>query len=378
MNKGPGMTRPFFKGSAMDLAPLPASLPETVPFTGPETLERNQGFPFRARLGANESTFGPSPLAIRAMQDAAQNVWMYGDPEAHDLKAAIAARHGVTPDHIAVGEGIDGLLGLTTRLILSPGDNVVTSDGAYPTFNFHVAGHGGILHKVPYRNDHEDPAALLAKAHETKARMIYLANPDNPMGSQLAPEIIQDMARNLPPNCLLALDEAYGDLATLPLPQIDPMHPQVIRFRTLSKAHGLAGLRVGYAITNPALARAFDRIRNHFALGRIAQAGAIAALQDTDWLAQVQDKIRHARQTLTRIAESNGLTALPSSTNFLTIDTGRDATYARSVLTGLQAEGIFIRMPGVAPLNRCIRISLADDATLDILAEALPRVLRAL
>jgi histidinol-phosphate aminotransferase len=231
---------------------------------------------------------------------------------------------------------------------------------------------------VPYRDDHEDPAALLAKAHETKAQMIYLANPDNPMGSQLAPAIIEDMAQNLPENCLLVLDEAYGDLATLPLPQIDPHHPQVIRFRTLSKAHGLAGLRVGYAITNPALARAFDRIRNHFALGRIAQAGAIAALQDTAWLAQVQTKIVHARLRLTQIAESKGLQALPSSTNFLTIDTGRDATYARSVLTGLQAEGIFIRMPGVAPLNRCIRISLADDATLDILAEALPRVLRAL
>ena len=362
----------------MELAPLPASLPETVPFTGPETLERNQGFPFRARLGANESTFGPSPLAIQAMQDAARDVWMYGDPEGHDLKATIAARHGITPAHVALGEGIDGLLGQICRLILTPGDAVVTSDGAYPTFNFHVAGHGGILHKVPYRDDHEDPQALMEKARETRARTIYLANPDNPMGSQLAPEILQDMARNLPPNCLLLLDEAYGDLATLPLPQIDPNHPQVIRFRTLSKAHGLAGLRVGYALTNPALARAFDRIRNHFALGRLAQAGAIAALRDTDWLAQVQTKIVHARQTLTQIAESNGLTPLPSATNFLTIDTGRDATYARAILTGLQAQGIFIRMPGVAPLNRCIRISLADDATLGILAEALPRVLSVL
>jgi histidinol-phosphate aminotransferase len=362
----------------MDLAPLSASLPETVPFTGPETLERMQGFPFRARLGANESTFGPSPLAIQAMEQAARDVWMYGDPEGHDLKATIAARHGITPDHIALGEGIDGLLGLTCRLILAPGDAVVTSDGAYPTFNFHVAGFGGTLHKVPYMGDYEDPEALLAKAQQTSARMIYLANPDNPMGSQLAPQIIEDMAQNLPPHCLLVLDEAYGDLATLPLPQIDPHHPQVIRFRTLSKAHGLAGLRVGYAITNPALARAFDRIRNHFALGRIAQAGAIAALNDAAWLTQVQNQIRHARQSLTRIAEMNGLKPLPSSTNFLTIDTGRDATYARSVLTGLQTEGIFIRMPGVSPLNRCIRISLADDATLDMLAEALPRVLRSL
>ncbi len=139
------------------LTPLALSLPSTVPFTGPEALERRSGIPFTARLGANESGFGPSPLAIEAMGQAARDAWMYGDPEVHDLRHAIAAHHGIDPAHIAVGEGIDGLLGLLVRLTVGPGDAVVTSDGAYPTFNFHVTGYGGTLHKVPYKGDHEDP-----------------------------------------------------------------------------------------------------------------------------------------------------------------------------------------------------------------------------
>jgi histidinol-phosphate aminotransferase len=144
--------------------PLVASLPATVPFVGPEAQERARGRPFRARIGANESLFGPSPRAVAAMAQAASEVWMYGDPENHDLRAALAAHHGVTPAHVVVGEGIDGLLGYLVRMLVGPGDAVVTSDGAYPTFNFHVAGFGGVLHKVPYAGNHEDPAALMARA----------------------------------------------------------------------------------------------------------------------------------------------------------------------------------------------------------------------
>ena len=144
---------------APELTPLAASLPTSVPFVGPEAQERTRGAPFLARLGANESAFGPSPRAIEAMRDAAADVWMYGDPESHDLRAALATHHGVGPENIMVGEGIDGLLGLLVRLYVGEGDAVVTSAGAYPTFNYHVAGFGGALHTVPYVNDHEDPDA---------------------------------------------------------------------------------------------------------------------------------------------------------------------------------------------------------------------------
>jgi histidinol-phosphate aminotransferase len=360
------------------LTPLAAALPATVPFTGPEALERARGRPFAARLGANESAFGPSPRAIAAMERAAHESWMYGDPENRDLKDAIAAHHGIDPAHIVAGEGIDALLGYLVRLLVGPGDAVVTSDGAYPTFNFHVAGFGGTLHKVPYAGDREDPATLLACAAETGAKLAYLANPDNPMGSWWTGADIARAVETIPDGTLLALDEAYIDLAPPGTEaDIDPADPRVIRLRTFSKGYGMAGARVGYAIAAKPLAQAFDKVRNHFGMSRIGQAGALAALADRDWLTDVQAKVARARDRITAIARANSLTPLPSATNFVTLDCGRDGAFARRVLSELAARDVFIRMPGAAPLDRCIRISCGTDAALDIFAAALPPALAA-
>jgi histidinol-phosphate aminotransferase len=357
---------------------LAAALPATVPFVGPETQERAIGRPFAARLGANENMFGPSPAAVSAMAAAARDVWMYGDPEVYNLRLALARHHGVGLENIVVGEGIDGLLGYLVRLIIGPGDTVVTSDGAYPTFNFHVAGFGGTLHKVPYRDDFEDPKALIARANEVGAKLIYLANPDNPMGSQIAAPEIEAMIEQLPKGCLLILDEAYIDLAPASsAPDVAADDPRVIRFRTFSKGYGLAGLRVGYAIAAPELVQAFNKVRNHFGVGRIAQAGALAALQDQDWLADCKSQVETARQEFARVGQENGLVALPSATNFICLDCGQDGAFARQVLQELGARGVFVRMPGVAPMDRCIRVSLGNAAALKSFSEALPAALAA-
>ncbi|KIT14511.1 pyridoxal phosphate-dependent aminotransferase [Jannaschia aquimarina] len=360
----------------MRLTDLAASLPASVPFTGPETLERRAGRPFAARLGANESGFGPSPRAIAAMEDAARDAWMYGDPEYHDLRHALAIHHGVPFDSIVAGEGIDGLLGYLVRLLVAPGDPVVTSAGAYPTFGYHVTGFGGVLHPVSYRGDHEDPDALLAKARETGARLIYLANPDNPMGSHHDAATVTAMIEALPEDAVLCLDEAYADLAPADaLPRLDPSDPRVIRMRTFSKAHGLAGLRVGYAIGHPDLIAAFDRVRNHFGLNRMGQAAALASLADEDWMTHVRERVAESRQTIAAIARDAGLRPLPSATNFVAVDCGRDGAHARRVLEGLAQEGVFVRMPGVAPLDRCIRISCGPVSDMEILRGALPKAI---
>ena len=360
-----------------NLTPLAASLPATVPFIGPETQERGLGTVFRARLGANESMFGPSPRAIAALQAAASDVWMYGDPENHALKAALAVHHGVGADTIVVGEGIDGLLGTLVRLLVAPGDHVVTSLGAYPTFNFHVTGCGGNLIRVPYLGNHENPEALLAAARAHKAKMIYLSNPDNPMGSHHSGAVITDMINAMPDGCLLVLDEAYIDLAPDgTAANVARDDPRVIRMRTFSKAYGLAGLRVGYAIAAPALAQAFDKLRNHFGVGTVAQAGALAALHDPHHISHVRGQIATARLQLIQIATENGITALPSATNFTCLDLGRDGDYARAILRALTDLGVFVRMPGVAPLDRCIRVTHGTPAAMDVFADALPQAVK--
>ena len=355
------------------------SLPAKVPFVGPEAQERAQGFGFVARLGANESVFGPSPKAIAAMQTAAREVWMYGDPELHNLRHALAAHHRVAPENIVVGEGIDGLLGYLVRLLVAEGDPVVTSLGAYPTFLYHVAGFGGQVTAVPYKEDHEDPEALLAAAQASGAKLLYLANPDNPMGTWHKADAIERLIAALPPETVLILDEAYADTAPQEaIPAIDVSHPRVIRMRTFSKAYGLAGLRVGYAIGHHELIRAFDKIRNHFGMGRIAQAGALAALKDQDYLNQTVEKITQARTEIARIVQENGLTPLPSATNFVAVDCGRDGAYAAALLNELTKRGVFLRMPAIAPLNRTIRISCGDAAMLAHLEAELPKALAAL
>ncbi|MDA4808106.1 aminotransferase class I/II-fold pyridoxal phosphate-dependent enzyme, partial [Enterobacter hormaechei] len=195
------------------LTPLIESLPSTVPFVGPETLERQRNRPFRARLGANENGFGPAPSVIAAMRAAAPEVWKYCDPENFDLKASLAAHLAVTPRNVVVGEGVDTLLGLTVRQYVREGTPVVTSLGAYPTFNFHVAGFGGRLVTVPYRDDREDLDALLDAVIREKAPLVYFSNPDNPMGTWHEAAAIEAFIAALPETTLLILDEAYGETA---------------------------------------------------------------------------------------------------------------------------------------------------------------------
>lgn len=352
------------------------SLPANVPFVGPEEQERARGAPFAARLGANENIFGPSPKAVAAMQAEAHEIWKYGDPTSHDLRQALADQMGVALENILVGEGIDGLLGYLCRLLIAPGDAVVTSDGAYPTFNYHVTGYGGVLHKLPYKDDREDLAALIAKAREVGAKLVYLANPDNPMGTWHEGADIVAALDNLPEDCLLLLDEAYVEFAPEgTAADIAAEDPRVIRMRTFSKAYGMAGARIGYAIGAKDLIKSFDKIRNHFGMNRMAQVGALAALHDTDWLTHVQDQVARARLEITRIAKENGFRALPSATNFVAVDCGRDGAFARAVLAHLVANGVFVRMPFVAPQDRCIRISCGRPEDLDVLAAALPEAL---
>jgi histidinol-phosphate aminotransferase len=295
------MTRPL-------LTPIAQSLPSTIPFIGPEAIERRSGMAIRARIGANESGFGPSPKVIAAMQAAAGTVWKYGDPEIHDLKHALATHLMVPADNVVVGEGIDGLHGLIARLIIEPGDVAVTSLGAYPTFNYHVTGFGGRTVAVPYRDDHEDLDALADAAIRERAKVVYISNPDNPMGTWWNASAIADFIDAIPEDTMVVLDEAYSETAPRSaLPIFDISHENLIHTRTFSKAYGLAGMRVGYAVGEAGFIKAFDKVRNHFGVTRLSQVAAIAALEDQAWLRDVVAKVAAGRDRIAEIAAANEL-----------------------------------------------------------------------
>ena len=353
--------------------PLAESLPATVPFVGPEAQERMRGQPFRARLGANESGFGPSPRVVEAMARAGSDMWMYGDPENFELKQALAQHLGVGPDNIAIGEGIDGLLGLIVRLYIGPGAPVVSSLGAYPTFNYHVAGFGGRLVTVPYVADREDLDGLLDAVRRENAPLVYVSNPDNPMGTWWDAAEIERFAAALPETTMLILDEAYGETAPASaIPVLDVTRPNILRMRTFSKAYGLAGLRCGYAIGETETIRAFDKVRNHFGMTRMAQVAATAALTDQTHLREVIRKVEACRNRIATIAEANGMRALPSATNFITIDCGRDGDYAMRILQVLIGRGVFVRKPMAPVLDRCIRVSTGPADEIAIFEAELP------
>jgi histidinol-phosphate aminotransferase len=353
-------------------------LPSFVPFVGPETLERQRGRAFKARLGANESVFGPSPVAVQAMEAAAASSWMYADPTSYELREALAKFHGIRPENIVIGEGIDGLLGISVRIFADPGSGVVTSDGAYPTFNFHVAAQGARLIKVPFRDDKEDLGALLDRTLREAPRILYVSNPNNPMGSWWHGNEIRRLVERVPEGTALLLDEAYCDTAPPEaVPDLAIDNPQLLRFRTFSKAYGLAGARIGYAIGSAEMVAHFEKLRNHYGINRIGQIGALAALGDQDYLARIVSQITEARERIGAIARANGLLPLPSATNFVAIDCGRDGAFSKKVLEEVIARDVFIRRPGVAPLDRCIRVSCGSANDLDLFERVLPEALKA-
>jgi histidinol-phosphate aminotransferase len=337
---------------------LVAALPGTVPFVAPDVLERRRGRRLRLRLGANESAFGISPLAAAAMQRALRTLPHYADPECYALRERLSERDGVTPRHLVVGAGIDDLLGLIVRTFVAPGDVVVASLGSYPTFAYHVVNHGGRLETVPYRDDRNDLDALAAAAARSRARVCYLANPDNPSGSFHDEPALEAFLRQLPDECLLILDEAYVDFAPS-LPRLTD-DPRLIRARTFSKLHGLAGARIGYLIAEPGIISAFDKVRLHFGVNAVAQAGALASLDDPQFAEHVAARVAEGRREYAALGAQLSLATLPSATNFVCIDFGC-AERARALLSLLLEHDTFVRMPSAPPLDRCVRITVGTE-----------------
>lgn len=366
---------PDGRSPELPLSAIVAALPPSTPFVAPEVLERRHGRPIRLRLGANESAFGPSPRAVEVMREAARKVSWYGDPESHELREALAEAHGVGVGNILVGNGIDGLLGLIARVCVQPGVTVITSTGTYPTFGYHVLGFGGTLRSVPYDHDRIDCDGLASMARETQARLVYLANPDNPSGTWRTAGDILRLRDQMPEPCLLALDEAYADFAPADaLPPIDKSDRRIVRVRTFSKAHGLAGARVGYLIAHTDWVSAIGKIRNQFEVSRLSQLAALASLHDSEHVRRVTAAVAEGRAEYAALAGELGLNTIPSTTNFVCIDVGGEER-ARTLLEALLQRGVFVRMPGAPPLNRCIRVTVGRREDRALFADEFRRVL---
>jgi histidinol-phosphate aminotransferase len=357
----------------MPVRPLPTpqvtAVPAVTPFVAPEELARRVGRNDLLRLGANESAFGPSPAAIAALHDAVAHTSWYGDPESVELRTALAARHACAIENIVIGSGIDDLMSLIVRTFCAPGATSLAVHGSYPTWTYHVHGYGAVLDTVPPRPDAAvDVDALIARAGVRRPAVVYVANPDNPSGTSVAATEIARLRAGLADDVLLVLDEAYADFAD---PSVLPpavLEPRTIRLRTFSKAYGLAGARIGYAIADASYIAAFQKIRQHYGVNRGAQLAALAALQDERFVRGVIDEVARGREHYRAIGERLGSRTLASSTNFVCFEIGTRAE-AEAMVAALLERGVFVRKPYAPPIDGFIRVTVGTRDERDVFAE---------
>jgi histidinol-phosphate aminotransferase len=356
-------------------APAIEAIPAMTPFIGPEQLMREGGHSELVRLGANESAFGPSPRAVEAMAAELPRISWYGDPESYDLRVALARKHGCRVEELVVGAGIDDLMGLVVRAFVAPGAAALTTRGSYPTFNYHVTGFGGRLVYATYCEDgRPDLDALVDVARREKPSVIYLANPDNPSGTFIGKDEMIAFFDALPRDAVFLLDEAYADFVDEA--SLLPAHieDRLIRARTFSKAYGMAGARIGYAIASETNVMTLQKIRLHYGVNRNAQIGALASLEDEPFRRHVVDEVEAARADYYRLAMELGLGYIESFANFVCIDLGT-VDRATRVMNELLARGVWIRKPGLPPLDRFVRVSAGTAPMREAFDEAFRLVL---
>jgi len=340
-------------------------------------LERELGIHDIIKLASNENPHGPSPGALEAMRAALGDSSLYPDNYAHALKEALSRHLRIERECICVGNGSNELLYLLADTFLDSGSSAVYSQFGFATYPIAIARSGARSIKVPAleRNSamplgHDLPAMSAAIAADTK--LLYIANPNNPTGTWAEPAAVKRLIEQAPAHTIVALDEAYLEFGRERGAQDAlgwlPEHPNLVILRTFSKAYGLAGLRVGYALSHPEIIGLLDRVRPAFNLNSVAQAGAVAALADQAYMRRVVDiTVRELDRVRSELA-ALGVWAAPSAGNFLLVDLSSEA---RATYEALLRRGIIVRPVADYGLGQYLRISIGLPEQNDRLLAAL-------
>ena len=320
-----------------------AGLSPYVPGKPVDELERELGIAKAVKLASNENPRGPSPKALAVLADAARSLNRYPDGGAHKLRAALARRFKVTPDHIILGNGSDELIGLLARTFLAPGEEAVMASHTFVIYKMEVTAAHGVPVVVPMRDWRHDLPAM-ARAITNRTRLIFLCNPNNPTGTMVTAAEVESFMAHVPDQAVVVFDEAYLEYVRDPdfpdaLAYVQ-QHRHVIVLRTFSKIYGLAGLRIGYGITTPEITNYLNRIRPPFNANSLAQEAALAALDDEEHLRAS----RTLNETELTVMEDGlrqlGFQPIPTQTNFVYFHVGRDG---RQVFEALLREGVIVR-----------------------------------
>lgn len=317
------------------------------------------------KLASNENPLGMPQSAQAAMLKVASDLGRYPDSNGFELKNVLSARLGVPTDWITLGNGSNDILELAARAVAQAGDEVIFSKHAFAVYPLATQAVGAkAIEVAPTKAYGHDLSAMLAavKASGDKAKLVFVANPNNPTGSYLTATELENFLTALPSNVVAVLDEAYNEYLT-PEQQYDAIawvkrFPNMIVSRSFSKAYGLAGLRIGYGVAQPALTDLLNRIRQPFNVNSLAQAAAIAAFQDIEFLKQGFEVNRAGFIQLTQAFDELGLTYLPSAGNFVLVKVGEDNDAGARINLELLKRGVIVRPVGNYGLPQWLRISI--------------------
>jgi histidinol-phosphate aminotransferase len=363
--------------SPLPLNPALANLPVYQPGRPIEEVARDVGLPAAEiiKLASNENPLGPSPAALAAMERALQSLHLYPDGNAFYLKRRLAEKLGVEPTNIILGNGSNEIIEFVGHALMAPGTDVITSEYCFAVYPIVTRLFGANLVTVPARDYGHDLPAML-RAITPKTRVVFVANPNNPTGTLAPAADIARLVHEVPPNILLAMDEAYIEFLEEPCDLISMVRsgkvPNLLLMRTFSKIYGLAGLRLGYGIGHPDLIAALEKVRQPFNINALVQAGALAALDDNEHITRTRRNNAEGLRFFETAFKERTLKIVPSSANFLLVHVGD----GQRVFAELQKLGIIVRPMGGYQLPEWIRISVGTAAENQRSLAALDKVLK--
>lgn len=344
-----------------------------IPGKPVEQLLREKGLTHAVKLASNENPYGPAPAAIEAIRKAAHDVHRYPNGDCTQLKAALAERHGVSPANILPGNGSNEVLELIIRCFAGQGDEVVYAARGFIVYALATTAAGATGIAVPEADGLSHDLGGMLKVVNAQTKIVCIANPNNPTGSLLGEAELQRFLDALPRSVVVILDEAYFEyVQAVAGDSIGRLkHPGLITCRTFSKAYGLAGLRIGYAVGDAVLLGLINRFREPFNVGLLAQAAALAALSDTAWLAETVAESLSERARLEAFLGDNALLGAASHGNFVLL---RHA-HAGLIAAELENHGVIPRPLGPYGMPDWLRISVGSPQENDCFIETLTSIM---
>ncbi|MDB6065109.1 MAG: Biosynthetic Aromatic amino acid aminotransferase beta [Pedosphaera sp.] len=347
--------------SPLTFNPALQNIPVYQPGRPIEEVARELGLPPGdiIKLASNENPLGPSPAAVAAMQKVIANLNLYPDGNAFYLKQKLAAKLGMKPANLILGNGSSEIIEFVGHALMAPGVDVVVSQYCFAVYIIVARMFGANIVTVPAKEYGHDLSAMI-KAITPRTRVIFVANPNNPTGTQASRADIVRFVNEVPPHVLVVMDEAYIEFLEDPVDLLalikDGRKANLIVMRTFSKIFGLAGLRLGYGIAEPELISAVERVRQPFNINSIAQAGALAALDDDEHVRKTRQNNAQGLLAFTEAFRRMGLEFIPSGGNFILVR----VVDGQRAFNELQKQGVIVRPMGGYDLPEWIRISVGS------------------